>query len=236
MNTSSSDKSLDFTHSDTHSLTQILRNQWIKFHIFFQKQPLWIQIFGTIMSLIIVIDGAILFFTLIGAFGYLSSSNEAALLEWSIQIINGCFTILCLLELPFRFQNLYIWIKSIITTTTPTTTQSNDVSGTGGCSDGMSDVVTVADNDDYPWLNVYKKPKKRNDEREKHIYMTKWKLFGIINIVKIFQIFCQCCVEYLCLAYIGRQGQRPSLWFAISVGFALPLGCIIGAVEGYLKS
>mmetsp|Transcript_2552 Transcript_2552/g.4644 ORF Transcript_2552/g.4644 Transcript_2552/m.4644 type:complete len:252 (-) Transcript_2552:593-1348(-) len=174
------------------------------------QQPLWVRVFGTIMALVIVVDGAILFFVLIGGFSYLDSEAEATILEWSIQIINVCFTTLCLLELPSRVRNSCSWLGM----TSPCTAALSGIN---------ADTTTRHD-----LMKSYNKPVGNEAMR--------WKLFGLVNLVKVFQIGCQCWVEYLCLAYIGRRRQRPEVQFAVAVGLALPLGCGLGGAEGYLKS
>ena len=175
---------------------------YIEFMKFYLSQPLWLRVFGTVMAMIIVIDGAVLFFTLVGAFGYLSNDEQDAILEWSIQIINACFTLLCLIELPFRVKNIIKWLS-------------------------VQGKERVGIEEKMELTTIYKKPIDKDK---------KWIIYGVINSCKIFQIFCQCCVQYLCLAYVGRQGERPGLWFGVAVGLALPMGCTIGGVEGYLKS
>ena len=55
--------------------------------------------------LIIVVDGALLFFVLVRGFEYLNKSVQLLLLEITIQVINAVFTILILIETPFRILN-----------------------------------------------------------------------------------------------------------------------------------
>jgi hypothetical protein len=206
---------------------------------------LWLRVFGTTIALVIIIDGAILFFVLIGAFGYLSGRMQASILEWSIQIINVCFTSLCLIELPFRFQAMKSWIVlsirgsdsgdrdsdsdfshdcSIESVTLHTKTETETETNTGTETETESH---IQQNRRQAIMKSYSKPINEH---------SRWILFGIIHFLKIFQIVCQCWVEYLCLAYIGHQHQRPSLLFAVAVGLALPLGCGLGCLEGCLKS
>lgn len=193
------------------------------FKAFYCALPMWMRVMGTIMALVIIIDGAILFFTLIGAFGYLSDQTQASILEWSIQMINVCFTTLCLVELPFRLKAIQTWIIL--------SRMSGDSSAScrGMASNSSDSEIYIDSSQDVRRCDLVKAYNRPTNEK------SKWKLFGFLNIVKVFQIICQCWVEYLCLAYIGRQQQRPALWFGIAVGFALPVGCGLGGVEGYLK-
>jgi hypothetical protein len=195
---------------------------------------LWLRVFGTTIALVIIIDGAVLFFVLIGAFGYLSDQMQASILEWSIQIINVCFTSFCLIELPFRFQAMKSWVvlsicencnwgsdsdfshdcsTESVTLHTKTETEAN--TGTETETENH-----LQQNRRQAIMKSYSKPINEH---------SRWILFGIIHFLKIFQFVCQCWVEYLRLAYVGQQQQRPSLLFAVAVGLALPL-------EGYLKS
>lgn len=222
------------THEENEdSIVEILSFQhklfvmYTDFCVFYCALPMWIRIIGTIMALVIIIDGAILFFTLIGAFGYLSDQTQASILEWSIQIINVCFTSICLIELPFRLKDIKTWLMLSMSGNTNTGSCSSiDNNSTG--SDSYSEGLFASQGERWnDLIKAYKKPTNDN---------YKWKLFGCLNILKLLQIMCQCWVEYLCVAYIGRQQQRPALWFGVAVGFALPVGCGLGCVEGYLKS
>lgn len=56
--------------------------------------------------MIIILDGALLFFVLVKGFDYLNKPVQLLLLEITIQIINAIFTILILIELPFRALNV----------------------------------------------------------------------------------------------------------------------------------
>jgi hypothetical protein len=185
--------------------------------------PLWQRIVGTILALTIIIDGAVLFFTLIGAFGYLSAKMQSLILEQTIQIINAAFSIICLMELPFRLHGAYLFIFSEFSNSCGT--RSNET----------TNVITENENtkfvqkpnncfqselfDQYTWSRYY--------------YYT----FGILTLVKVCQIAFQFGVEYLCLAYAGPNNyeKRPPFLFALFIGFALPLGCGIGIAEGIFK-
>lgn len=73
------------------------------------RQPLYVRVFGTAILLVIAIDGAILFFAIVGGFSYVDETTQGLILEITIQVINACFTILCAVELPFRLRSAYYW-------------------------------------------------------------------------------------------------------------------------------
>jgi hypothetical protein len=64
-----------------------------------------------VLGLTVVIDGAILFFCICGAFGYLSERAQALILEDTIQIINAVFSFLCLVELPLKVRAAFWWTR-----------------------------------------------------------------------------------------------------------------------------
>ena len=55
---------------------------------------------------VIILDGAILFFVLVSGFDYLDKSSQLLILEVTIHIINVIFTMLILIEFPFRCLNV----------------------------------------------------------------------------------------------------------------------------------
>jgi hypothetical protein len=68
------------------------------------SRPSYVVYGGLTLAFVIIVDGAILFFTICGAFSYLSVRDQALILEWSMQIINAAFAILCAYELPYRVR------------------------------------------------------------------------------------------------------------------------------------
>jgi hypothetical protein len=200
-----------------------LKESALKAYAAYLTVPLWLRIVGTTLALTIIIDGAVLFFTLIGAFGYLSKRTQALILEDSIQIINAAFAILCAMELPYRLRASYMWLccacrddkNDDSTISTYREFSSTEAQSMQNATEFRTRREFLHAN--YPWSRHY------------------WNVFGVLTITKVFQIFCQFAVEYLCLAYAGndRFEQRPAFWFSLTIGFALPLGCGIGIIEGY---
>ena len=169
--------------------------------------PLWQRVGGTFLAIVIIVDGAVLFFSICGGFSYLDKDTQSILLEESIQIINAAFSLICAIELPFRVRASYNWITHSIFYGSPLTEEDRLLP-----QSPYAQFLRMQ----YPWCIFH------------------WNLFGMVTIGKVFQIFCQFGVEYLCLAYarLDQYKRRPSTLFTIFICFALPLGCIIGAVEG----
>lgn len=195
----------------------------LKLYESYMELPLWLRIVGTVLALTIIIDGAVLFFALIGGFGYLSNTMQALVQEQSIQIINAAFSFICIMELPFRLQGAYLFVFSEFSnccnerkkeSTSYISENSESNSPMKPTNRYQSDLFT-----EYTW--------------SRHYYYT----FGILTFTKLFQIAMQFGVEYLCLAYAGPNNyqHRPATLFAVFIGFALPLGCGIGIAEGILK-
>lgn len=187
------------------------------------------RLFGTIIALVVIIDGAVLFLTLVGAFGYLSSAKQSTILEWSIQIINICFTTLCLLELPFRLKVSTEWLILHWSSDSADVANYNTDHGFGDGKDMNFD-------QDRTFLNDKRKHHVMHSYRRPANEHTRYLLFGCVNLLKLIQIAFQCWVQYLCLAYIGAQNKRPASAFAVAVGVALPLGCILGAAEAWAEA
>lgn len=166
--------------------------------------PLYHRIFYTVIALIVIVDGALLFFTICNSFNYLSVEVQDYILEISIQIINACFTLLCAIELPSFLEAVYYW-----------NSQSCKICGKDHADKAYKFITTK-----YSWS------------------IENWKMFGFLAHVKVFQIFCQFGVEILCLMYLPPRcyKERPEPWFAVTVGLALPLGCIHGAAQGYFAA
>ena len=176
--------------------------------------------------LVIVIDGAILFFSLIGAFSYLPKTLENAVLEWSIQIINAVFTLLCLIELPFRLFYMFAFVVV-----------ASQVCGYSSTSHARFE--GFFENEDPHSIISNSLVSKCKISLQRNLTwvtssMTFLALGAVLTLTKIIQIGCQFAVEYLCLAYVGRSKYRPSGLFAILIVFSLSLGCLVPAGELYL--